>query len=200
MQGQHAVENGTGHHNGLDTGGVAHNGHGGAVARASVIHALSEQSQAARSLIENMRVLVGDDDELIETAVEGETDLHEALAAALSRLAELGALQDSIATMIGSLQARKQRLTAQYEAIRTAMAVAMEMGEVKKLELPLGTISLRSVAPAVEITDEAAIPARFWKAADPRLNKKDILAALKDGPVAGAQLTPPSSTISVRFA
>lgn len=36
MQGQHTVENGTGRYDGLDTGGVAHNGHGGAVAGTKV--------------------------------------------------------------------------------------------------------------------------------------------------------------------
>lgn len=201
MQGQAIVEtNGTGGHRGLDTGGVGNVGHGGTSSRASIVHALAEQSQAARSLIENMKALVGDDDELIETAVEGETNLHEALGTALNRLAELNAIQESIATLMETLRARNERLASQREAIRTAMAIAMEMGAVKKLELPLGTLSLRTVAPTVEITDEAAIPARFWKAADPRLNKKDILAALKAGEVIpGATLTDGTTTIQVKL-
>lgn len=202
MQGQAIVEtNGAGGHNGLDTGGVGNVGHGGASSRASIVHALAEQSQAARSLIENMKALVGDDDELIETAVEGETNLHEALETALNRLAELNAIQESISTLMETLRARNERLASQREAIRTAMAIAMEMGAVKKLELPLGTLSLRTVAPTVEITDEAAIPARFWKPQDPKLDKREVAKALKDGlSVPGAQMSPPTTTISVRTA
>jgi hypothetical protein len=137
---------------------------------------------------------------MIDTAVEGETNLHEALAEALGRLAEIRALQEGIDTLVKSLEARSQRLGAQYASIRTAMTVAMECDEVKKLELPLGTLSLRTVAPAVEITDEAAIPAQYWKAQDPKLDKRELLKALKDDAIPGATLTPPSTTISVRFA
>jgi hypothetical protein len=144
-----------------------------------------------------MRALVGDDEEMIETAVEGETNLHEALETALTRLAEIDALRDGINAVMDGLQLRDARLKSQRESIRTAMMIAMEMGQIKRLELPLGTLSLRTVAPAVEITDEAAIPSRYWKAQDPKIDKRELLKALKTGPVAGAQLTPPSTTISV---
>lgn len=182
-----------------DSRSSAPHGTGGEPKKAAVIRDLSEQSLAARALVESMRALIGDDDEIIDTAVEGETDLHEALAAALGRLAELDALRLSIDTLMSSLQARGERLAKQREAIRTAMCVAMECGAVKTIEMPLGTVSMRTVAPAVEVTDESAIPAVFWRPQAPKLDKRMLLQALKSGAVAGACLTPPSTTISVRF-
>lgn len=201
MQDQNAVEiQGNGHHNGVDTGSVVPHRDGGGAARSSIVHELSEQGKAARLLIEGMRALVGEDDEMIETVVEGETNLHEALYAAMRRLAEIEALDSAIGDMIDKLKARKERFAKQADAIRTAMCVAMEIGEVKKLEFPIGTVSLRSVPPSVQIDDESAIPARFWKTRDPQIDKRELLKALKDETIPGASLSAPGTTISVRFA
>ncbi len=184
----------------VSSGGIVHHGDGGSPHRNAVIRALSEEAQAAGMMIESMRSLFGDDDEIINTAVEGETGLHEALSSALTRLAEIDALNVSIGTMLSSLQQRRDRLSKQADGIRTAMCMAMEMGAIKKLELPLATVSLRSVAPAVEITDESAIPSVYWKPQPPKLDKRELLKALKEYDLPGACLTPPSTIISVRFA
>lgn len=202
MKAQNAVveTTGNGHHNGIDPGSVVPQRDGGGSSRSSIVHELSEQGKAARLLIEGMRALVGEDDEMIETAVEGETNLHEALYEAMRRLAEIEALGSAIGEMIDKLKARKERFAKQADSIRTAMCVAMEIGEVKKLEFPIGTVSLRSVPPSVQIDDESAIPARFWKTRDPQIDKRELLKALKDETIPGASLSAPGTTISVRFA
>ena len=55
----------------------------------------------------------------------------------------------------------------------------MGQAEMRKMELPQATISLRAVPPKAEITDEALVPSKFWKAQDPKLDKKAVLDALK---------------------
>ena len=64
--------------------------------------------------------------------------------------------------------------------MRTMLASALEIVEEKRFERPLATITLKPTARKVLITDEAAIPAQFWKTPDPTLSKKDLADALKD--------------------
>lgn len=161
---------------------------------------LQKQTEAARLLLSTYEDILGDDAEAKADAVEGETDLREAIHAAVVRLAEIAAIQEAAAGLIGKLKARCERLDAQAEGIRTAIAVAMEVGEIKKLELDLATVSLRAVPPKAEIVAEADIPARFWKPSDPKLDKKAVLEALKAKEVIpGAMLSNGSMSVSLRF-
>ena len=59
------------------------------------------------------------------------------------------------------------------------LASALEIVEEKRFERPLATITLRPTPRKVLVTDEAAIPAQFWKTPDPTLSKKDLADALK---------------------
>lgn len=169
------------------------------MADGNAVAVLREQAANARALIANLQDLLGDDTEAMATAVEGETDIHEAIGAGLTRLCELDALMNGVACLIANLKDRGDRFEKQRDNIRTAIAVAMEAGGIKKVEHAIGTVSLKSVPPKVVVSDEALIPARFWKAADPKLDKQGIAKALKDGEaVLGATLSNGSMTIQIK--
>lgn len=172
-------------------------GHG----RAEIISDLRSETMAAAALIEQLRELIADDDlDVIANTIEGETSLHLAIEKAFGRLAELNGLMDGIAGMMASLKDRGERFEKQRDRIREMIVVAMEVGQIKRMETPLGTISLRSTPPSVQVIDEAAIPARFWKPSDPKLDRRALLSALKaDEAVPGATLSNGGSTIQVRF-
>lgn len=162
---------------------------------------LKEQGEAARALILNIRDVIGEDEEMLETAIEGETDLKEAISAAVDRMAILNDFQESLETRIKSLQERRDRFEDQAARIKAAIHVAMGQAELRKLELPQATLSVRAVPPKVEIIDESAIPSQFWKPQDPKLDKKAVLEALKaKEPVAGAVLSNGGETLSIRGA
>lgn len=172
----------------------------GAGRNLSVIDGLRVETQAARTLIEQMRDLVGDDDDMIATAIEGETDLIEAIASAFARLGELKALGSGIDNMVCALKARADRFDRQQELIRDAIRLAMETAELKRVELSMGTISMKAMPPKAIVLDEPSIPSRFWKAQDPKLDRKAVLDALKaKEAVPGAQLSNGGSTIQVKF-
>lgn len=163
------------------------------------MQALRSETEAARALLGSMADILGDDDELKESTVEGETNLYEAINAALGRIVELNGHIESLEAMASSLKERSSRFDRQSALIRSAIQMAMEIGEVRKLESPLATLSLRAVPPAVQIIAEADIPAKFWKPVDPKLDKKALLAALKDGErVPGATLDNGGQTLSIR--
>lgn len=188
-------------HNGIDRSSERAVSAGGDTRGASIIQSLTQETSAATALIEQLRDLIADGDEdLVSNAVEGETNLHEAIANAFARLAELNGLMDGIAGMMASLKDRGERFEKQRDRIREAIAVAMEAGQIKRLELPIGTISLRAVPPSVQVIDEAAIPTRYWKPQEPKLDKRALLAALKaDASIPGALLSNGGQTIQVTF-
>lgn len=164
-----------------------------------VAHELATETANARNLLADMRDLLGDDAELIATTIEGETDLTEVASKALGRILELNGMMDGIAGMMASLKDRGERLEKQRDNLRSLLGVAMETACLKRLETPLATASLRAVPPKAEIIDEAAIPVRFWKPQEPKLDRRAVLDALKaKEAVPGATLSNGGMTVSIK--
>jgi len=168
---------------------------------ADVIGSLRQETDAAKILLLNIRDVIGDDEQAAVDAIEGETNLLEAIEHAVSRIADLETMETALDLKQKALGERKSRFAAQAERIRTAILSAMTQADLKKHECPLATVSRRAVAPSVIITEETEVPAAYWKPQDPKLDKKAILAALKsDEVVPGATLSNGGETLSVRFA
>lgn len=163
-------------------------------------HALHREMEAAKVLKENLRALVGDDEETLRDTIEGATKLHELIAAVFEEVSADVAAVDGLEEHIKKLCSRKDRIKDRIEAKRQCVLAAMAMAEVKKLELPLCTISRKAVPPKIQITDETQIPSKFWKRADPALDKKALMTALRDKEVIpGATLDNGGETLAVRF-
>lgn len=161
---------------------------------------ISREAEAARVLLLNVRELLANDEDAIEDAIEGETNFKEAAARAVTRLAEIDALAEAISIQTKNLSTRLHRLEAQGDSIRAALTSAMGLLEITKLELAQATISLKPTAPKVIVTDETAIHSQFWKRSDPTLDKRALMAALKDGlKVPGAELSNGGETLAVRW-
>ncbi len=161
-----------------------------------------KEAAAAKGLIESLRAESGTDDELLLDMVEGETSLFEAIDALLLRMVESKGLAEGVSAAIQEMEARKRRFEARYATDKTIIEQALMVAEIEaKVERPLATLSLARRAPKVEIQTEADIPAEFWKTGDPTLDKKALLAALKDGtPVPGACLSNAAPSLTTRFA
>lgn len=169
--------------------------------KVSAAHSLHSEIEAARVLLATYPDIFGDDAVARADAVEGETNLREAIGIGLARIIELEAMEDAIGIVEDNLKARKARFAVQKENLRTSLTVALELAELpgNKMETPLATIALQRVPPRLAITDEAAIPSKFWKAQEPKLDKAAIKSALKDKElVPGAQLDNGSVTCQIR--
>jgi len=161
-------------------------------------HALYTQTNAAKTLLAQYHTILGEDTEARADLVEGQTSLNEAIEQAVARTVEIDALEASLKDVIGNAQKRLKRLQDQRELLRTGIATAMEIAGKKRVETAIATVSLRPVPPKVEITDETLVPTNFWRRADPALDRKAILDALKaKQEVPGATLSNGGSAISV---
>lgn len=162
-------------------------------------HALHQAIGAADVLKEQLRLVAGDDLDVIRDTLEGEIDLRGLIAmAAQQNVIDVG-LIDGITGIIKSLTERKDRIEKRVALRRAAILTAMVSGEIQKLETPAGTISRKAVPPSALILDEASIPSDFWKAGEPKLDKKAVLDALKNKrEVPGAALSNGGETIAIR--
>jgi hypothetical protein len=138
-----------------------------------------------------------DDAELRADTIE--TNAYEILARLIDKEREADSMASATAGRISALQARKQRHEKTKDAMRSLMFRIMKAGGLQKVPLAEATVSIGKKAAAVEITDEALLPASLVKVTlSP--DKAAIKAALAAGPVPGARMGEAGETLTVRAA
>lgn len=151
----------------------------------STIRDLQQQIEAARVLREQLSAL--GDEELIRDSIEGETGLLEMIGSMVRHDGEDAASINGLSAYIADLGKRKDRIKKRVETRRGLVAVALEQAGLKSLETPFGTPALSPIAPSVIVTDESLIPARYFIPQAPCLDKRWLLAVLKE--TAAARVT-----------
>lgn len=149
-----------------------------------------------------LRQMLGEDVDptLLLDTIEGETNLAEACAVVLEQTHEDEILIEGLDAKIKELQTRKGRMEKSIESRRGIILMAMDRAGLHTIRSPLGTMTARPTPPKTTITDEALIPARFWKPSDPKLDRAAVAEALKAGEaVPGAALSNGGLTLSVRI-
>jgi len=161
--------------------------------------ALTREAKAARDLIESLRDIIGDDEGFAADVIEGETNLVEVVNRLIAQEGEDDAHIRAIQDYQDKLSHRAATINARIERRRNALLTALQAAGAKSLRCPLGTVGVRPTPPKVITTDEGVIPDEFWKPLDPVLDKRALLAALKEGrTVPGATLSNGGVTISIR--
>lgn len=154
---------------------------------------LQFEIEAAKTLMANIRALVGEDDEAtLRDTFEGETTLDDALRRCLIAEDEDQILIDGIKSREAELYERRKRAEKRIEQRRGLIEQAMTLAQKDKWVLPIGTISLGKPGKKVDVTDESKIPSAYWKPQDPALDRKALGEALKaiDQAIASAHALP----------
>jgi len=151
--------------------------------------------------IENLLIQfpeLAEDDVLRADCVEGETDAHKFLGAIEMQRREAVAQHDALDQLIASLSGRQERFARREQAIRGLMFRVLEAANIRKIELPCSTLSIRKGVPRVIITDDALISRNLCRTVvEP--NKAKIRELLMAGQiVAGAELSNAEDFLSIR--
>ena len=169
-----------------------------------VEYTLRRQTEAARDLLATLRSEGADDDaDLVADAIEGETDLLEAIKAGLDEIDEAELLILGGKAKIEQIGSRVAAEEKRVERVRAAIERAIVTSEMPTpIKLPTATISVTRRKPGVVVDDEAAIPSRFFvqpPAPPPKLDKKAVGEALAANEnVPGARLDNGSISLTVR--
>lgn len=157
---------------------------------------LRREADAARSLIDGIHGL---DDETRHDTVEGETDLFEAIDAALAEIDECTATEDGCRSVAETYTKRADKAKARATRIRGLIEQAMLIAEVRTVKRPSATLTVKDTKPKAMVVDEAAIPSEFWVEQPPKLDKSAINAAVSDGrDIPGISLDNGGTSIQIR--
>ena len=84
---------------------------------------------------------------------------------------------------------RRKTYEGKVSTLKQYLQVQMEIAGIEKVKRPLVTISIRNNPPSVRVLDESLIPSEYMIPQEPKISKKDIKEALKNGEfVPGAEL------------
>lgn len=163
-------------------------------------HKLHNETVAVQQLLQYLAGQMDEADaDLVAGMIEGETRYFEAIDKVLDLRAETQMLIEGIGERIAVLTARKQAFERRDESIRAALLHSMEATGLQKVQRPLATLSLASKPVTAIVTDEAAIPKDYKTPQPDKLDKRALLAALKDGvEIPGAALSNGGTTLSIR--
>jgi Siphovirus Gp157 len=139
------------------------------------------------------------DDETLADTVEGLTDLHDIVTAIIRSALVDEALILGLKGRIGDMQGRLDRLQDRASKRRQIARDVMVELDLKKLNAPDFTASIREGMPSLMVIDEAAVPSIYWEPREPRLKRQELASELKHGAeVPGVTLANPEPILSVR--
>jgi hypothetical protein len=138
------------------------------------------------------------DEQTLADTVEGLSDLNEILTAIIRAALTDEALATGLKVRIADMQGRLDRLQDRAAKRRQIAKDVMVELDLKKIQAPDFTASIRPGMPALMVIDEAAVPSIYWEPRDPKLNRQGLLADLKGGvEITGAALSNPEPVLSV---
>lgn len=140
---------------------------------------LARQAEAAAALIDFLKTVDEDDDDLVQDSVEGETEFLEVIDRALEQIAEAEMMATAIKEREATLAQRRKRFEDKAAFLRSCIQMAMAQANGDRdlpfsLMTPSATVTLREGKAKVIITDEAKLPAKFWRTPDPVVDKTKL--------------------------
>lgn len=160
------------------------------------LYEICQSAQKLRELSETT-----DDSEsmqIIEDAIDlNDADLAAKLDSCAAVIAELNHECTALEAEEKRMAMRRRGIIANISRIKNRMLEAMVTTGLDKARGKF-TVSVSTTTPRVEVMDEDEIPEQYWIPQPPKLDKRNVLEALKAGrQVSGAQIAT-SSTVRIR--
>lgn len=139
------------------------------------------------------------DAETLADTLEGETNLHEMVAAIARSALEDEAMVDCLVKRLDDMKARRDRLQLRADRKRALVLRVMSEARLTKLVVPDFTLSVRSGSPSLEVVVEALVPDAYWKPQPPKLDRQSLITDLKRGvAIDGVRLSPAHPHLAIR--
>lgn len=141
-------------------------------------------AEELKANIAHLRDICGDDDnELLGDMIEGETSVENFVGKLIEMIDDDETDSDALKASIRKKQDRKKRIDNRASRLRTLLASVVYALPEKKFRHHLAVVSAFDVDPKPIIQDEASIPSKWWKQADPVVDesaiRKHLLARFK---------------------
>ena len=140
------------------------------------------EAEAARILVDGLKLVQDGDQALLLDAVEGETNLLEAVDAILDEIDEIEVLVSGLREKEHQFVERRRAMEERLKRFRSLIEQAMAISEQTTLRRATATLTLRKLPPDVVVLAEADIPSDFYveqPPPPPKLNKGALRDALQ---------------------
>ena len=139
------------------------------------------------------------DEQTLADTVEGLTDTHEVLMAVIRAALADEAMAAGLKCRLSDMQGRFERLQDRAAKRRAIAKDVMVELDLKSLNAPDFTASIREGIPNLVVLNEDAVPSIYWAPGEPKLKRSILAHDLKEGAeVEGATLSNPEPVLSVR--
>lgn len=163
---------------------------------------MSIEFSAARYAAIRDRIRANDteiDEQTLADTVEGLTDLHEIIQAVVRSALVDEALARGLKSRIVDMHGRFDRLQDRASKRRQIAKDVMVHLDLKKIDAPDFTVSIREGIPSLTVINEDEVPKIYWQPGEPRLKRQQLAEDLKNGEeVVGAELSDPEPILTVR--
>jgi Siphovirus Gp157 len=140
-----------------------------------------------------------EDDEALVLSLESETDATEFCTRLVRKIKENEAYSNGVAAYIAELRGRQEMFDRRDIGLRAILLKVMEAAGLKKLPLPIATLSA-TTSQHVNVIELLDIPSEYLRYKPPEPNKTEIKAALKAGKaVPGCVLSNPEPHLTIRI-
>ena len=129
---------------------------------------------------DNIRAMVGDDEDCFLDTLDGETDAMDVLGKLIQERQEIQANEAAVKDLAKTYQERAARLNAKADAISQTIGHLLDAIGSKKVAHPLATVSRTKARQSVLVTNPEEIPTQLTKT-----KRSPDLAAIKEQLEAG---------------
>ena len=133
-----------------------------------------------RRMADNIRAMVGDDEDCFLDTLDGETDAMDVLGKLIQERQEMKANEAAVKDLAKTYQERAARLNAKADAISQTIGHLLDAIGSKKVAHPLATVSRTKARQSVLVTNPEEIPTQLTKT-----KRSPDLAAIKEQLEAG---------------
>ena len=131
-------------------------------------------------MADNIRAMVGDDEDCFLDTLDGETDAMDVLGKLIQERQEIQANEAAVKDLAKTYQERAARLNAKADAISQTIGHLLDAIGSKKVAHPLATVSRTKARQSVLVTNPEEIPTQLTKT-----KRSPDLAAIKEQLEAG---------------
>lgn len=116
-----------------------------------------------RRMSDNIRAMVGDDEDCFLDTLDGETDAMDVLGKLIQERQEIQANEVAVKALAKTYQERAAKLNAKADAISQTIGHLLDAIGSKKVAHPLATVSRTKARQSVLVTNPEEIPTQLTK-------------------------------------
>lgn len=141
---------------------------------------LNRELEDHQILFAQLEEIAGGDEDALRDFIEGETNVLELIEKLDAHIVEAEIEATGAAAQIDKLTKRKRAAENRIERFRDAIKSALEIAKLKSHKTTISTLSLKPAPIKAIVLNEADVPSKWFKPADPKIDQGGLTTYFRD--------------------